>query len=1057
MLVFGFDIGCTSIGFAAIERNEENGTGRILRLGVRIFPESRDPKGLNPLNQTRRQKRMARRQLRRRRERRKQLNTLLSTEGLLPEFQSSSWPVVMAEDPYEIRAKALEEPVSLHEFGRCLYHLSKRRHFRGRDLEDPSDPENSEASGSDTEEEKNELKAKKAREETHHELRASAKTLGQYLAERGPGAKKRQVHALRADVESEFERLWEAQARHHSVLRSSALRGRVHDVIFSQKPVFWRKKTLGCCRFFPDHGPERRDPAPKASWLSQQRRMLETLNNLAIVEPETRPLTAEERDAILSRLQIQTSMTWAGVRQALAPIFKVRGENEKGTKFNLEVEEGGKLLGNPLEAKFAQIFGEGWANHPHKSAIREHVWRRLIESDYHEISRGPDDDHKRIVIRPSIQRRELRALASRSFIDDFGATSEQAVRLSEITLPNGWDAFSLEAINTLIVELQNGVRMGDLLAGAAWESWRHEHFPRRVQPTGEICDRLPSPRDPDEARRIASIRNPTVVRAHNELRKVVNNLIDFCGRKPDLIRVELARDVGLSKREREEILKGNRDHSKAREKAVEELQTNGLPTPSRDDVEKYILWRECGDFDPYSGAPICFSDLFRENLFQVEHIWPRSTSLDDSFRNKTLCHRDYNARKAKRTPFEAFGSDPEWEAMKTRVWKRVKEGKMKPGKAKRFCREEPLPEDFVARQLNDTRYAAREAVAYLKKLWVDRGPEAPVTVQPVNGRVTAFLRKIWGLNHILADDGEKTRLDHRHHAVDALVVACTDPGVTHRMSRYWQFKDRPGREEPQFDLPWEGIRGDATRAVQEVVVSHRVRRKISGPLHEETVYGDTGIDEIKGATVYRCYVTRKNVESLSRSMMEDVRDPAVREVVSSWVESRGGNPKKAFPPYPRISPHGPEVRKVRIVSRQQKFLMAEVSTGNADLGSNHHMAIYRDEKGKVLYEVVSLLEAARRSRRRESVVKKSIPGSTFVLSLAPGEVVDIPSGDNRGRWLVTSVWSNGPIVLKDLNDASKNEKESAFRCFRPNANSLLSMGCRKISIDPIGRIRPAND
>jgi CRISPR-associated endonuclease Csn1 len=68
---------------------------------------------------------------------------------------------------------------------------------------------------------------------------------------------------------------------------------------------------------------------------------------------------------------------------------------------------------------------------------------------------------------------------------------------------------------------------------------------------------------------------------------------------------------------------------------------------------------------------------------------------------------------------------------------------------------------------------------------------APVNVQPVNGKVTAHLRKLWGLNHILGDTGEKNRADHRHHAIDALTIACTHPGVTNHLSRYWQIKDDP--------------------------------------------------------------------------------------------------------------------------------------------------------------------------------------------------------------------------------------------------------------------------
>ena len=97
--IFGFDIGTTSIGFAAIDHEPERDTGKILRLGVRVFPEARDPDG-TPFNQKRRQKRMVRRQLRRRRLRRRLLNEALHAAGLLPAYGSAEWPKVMTMDPY---------------------------------------------------------------------------------------------------------------------------------------------------------------------------------------------------------------------------------------------------------------------------------------------------------------------------------------------------------------------------------------------------------------------------------------------------------------------------------------------------------------------------------------------------------------------------------------------------------------------------------------------------------------------------------------------------------------------------------------------------------------------------------------------------------------------------------------------------------------------------------------------------------------------------------------------------------------------------------------------
>lgn len=168
--IFGFDIGTTSIGSAVIDYDLERGTGEILRLGARIFPEARDPDGM-PLNQTRRSKRLVRRQLRRRRQRRRALNEALAEAGLLPAYGTAEWHELMKFDPAVLRAHALCGPLCAFELGRALYHLAKRRHFKGRDL--------AEGEAEETAEEK---LAKTDRDATLKILKDTGQTLGQFLA-----------------------------------------------------------------------------------------------------------------------------------------------------------------------------------------------------------------------------------------------------------------------------------------------------------------------------------------------------------------------------------------------------------------------------------------------------------------------------------------------------------------------------------------------------------------------------------------------------------------------------------------------------------------------------------------------------------------------------------------------------------------------------------------------------------------------------------------------------------------------------------------------------------
>ena len=1041
-LVFGLDIGTTSIGFAVIEHDISLATGRIRRLGVRIFPEARDPKGV-PLNQDRRQARLRRRQLRRRRERRRQLADILFQAGILPTRDSAAWNEAMKSDPYELRRRAFEgETLAPHEIGRAIYHLAQRRHFRGRDIDEVSHAADDAAGDAD------EKKATSAREHTVQALKREGKTLGAWLAARGPHERKRGEHATRDIVEDEFETVW-------MPLVPELFRSSVRDAIFFQRPVFWRLNTLGKCRFVPDA-----PLCPKGSWLSQQRRMLEKLNNLSLSGGNQRRLDKDERQAILAKLQVQASMTWPSVRRTLAPLYRARGEpgEEKALRFNLQDSGENRLLGNAIEAKLKGIFGTGWQDHPRKQEIRDSLTWQIWEADYQEVG------GQRVIILPKAERAARRAKLVQNFVAEFGLSDAQATRIRTMTLPSGWEPYSVEALQAMLPHLEDGVRFGEMVISPDWEDWRAETFPDQDQPTGEVFDRLPSPARREEREHVANLRNPTVARTRNELRKVVNNLIDLYG-KPDLIRVEVTRDVGASKRQREEKASGIRRQEGRRKAARETLQQNGIAKPTRADVEKWMLWEECGHRCPYTGDTISFDALFHTGDFDVEHIWPRSRSLDNSFRNKTLCRKDVNLQKGNQIPYELFRSnEEEWDALANRLagMKAARGGTgMSPGKIRRFLAPS-IPEEFASRQLNDTGFAAREAVAYLKKLWPDQGSEAPVKVFPVSGRVTGHLRRLWRLNNILAADGEKTRADHRHHAIDALTVACCHPGMTQKLSRYWQEEDDPRAPQPNLPPPWEMIRSDAERAVAAIIVSHRVRKKVSGQLHKETIYRDTG-EEIYGGrgTTYRYFVRRKAVEELKNSESErfngtriiDIVDDGVRDIVQSWVDKHGGVPKAAFVhDYPKRGKKGPEIRKVRLRVKQQIELMTKASTGYADLSNNHHIAIYRLADETVAYEVVSLMDASRRKARHEPVVRRERgDGAQFVMSLSPGDSLQTSDNGETNLRVVTGVWSNGQIVMCDNVDAVKATET------RPGAKAIVSSNGRKLSVDPIGRIRPAND
>ena len=203
------------------------------------------------------------------------------------------------------------------------------------------------------------------------------------------------------------------------------------------------------------------------------------------------------------------------------------------------------------------------------------------------------------------------------------------------------------------------------------------------------------------------------------------------------------------------------------------------------DILKVRLAEECNWQCPYTGKSIPMEALVgKHSQFDIEHIIPFSRSLDNSFLNKTLCYHEENRGvKQNQTPYEAYASnETRWAEIIGRV-KRFR-GSAAHAKLRKFLQKE-LDDEWAARMLQDTRYMSRLATEYLGLLYggtIDADHSRRVQVSA--GRITAYLRDEWGLNAILADgdEDEKNRADHRHHAVDAVVIALTDTKTVENLS-----------------------------------------------------------------------------------------------------------------------------------------------------------------------------------------------------------------------------------------------------------------------------------
>lgn len=1037
--IWGFDLGVTSIGFAVVSESETRAElSGIERLGVRIFPESRESDSDHkPKNDARRRARLARRQTRRRRWRRVHLREVLHEAGLLAGEEARP---PAGQDPYELRSRGLRAPLSNEDLGWAMFHLLKRRGFSGSRKHGEV---RREAAAKD--EEESETKAASLAS------RMAGQTLGAYLAAIQTSAdlpeRRRGVGQTRTMVVDELDALWRAQLPYHGDILTAALRAEIDRVALWQRPTFFRRRSIGHCALEPAQ-----ERAMKADWLTQHFETLKLVNELRLEGGNQRGLDAAERAAALAYLQDTARPSWKGLRRSLSLPQDAKFTHERGKKETVR--------GNATEAALRGALGRDFAAHPMAQSIRE-----AIGPAWHRIQYRPARGGSILEIRDHTDIAVERARLAARAIAEWGLSPQAAERLAAVELPEGTGRHSLLAMRTMLPALEAGQPY--TTAQRAAYDVRESGTPLPFLPgpnMSEVKDLTdPYVRAQMEAL-LAGLRNPTVLRTLGELQKIVNTLIRVYG-KPDLIRLEMARELKQSAHERAATDRHQKQRETARKAAREKVRELGRPTDGAagdDNVLRILLWQEQGGRCPFTGEHIGCADALSAAVTEIEHVFPRSRSLDDSQANKVLCRTQANRAKGARTPFEWLSPHPErWRHLTENVWPQMRAAGWPEAKWRRCLRqtfEEAEGEGFTNRQLVDTSYIAKAARAYLGLLF-GGGQAGTTAVQAVPGRATAQLRRAWsiGLSRLLhgdVTDGPKIRDDHRHHAVDALTVALTSPASVRRLSGWWQVRETQA-VRPDFPLPWEGFHVQAKAAVEAIVVSHRVQAKLSGPIHEDTRLGDTGETRENGGKTYTIYVKRKPVAALTEGDVDAVRDPAVKTALLAAIAAAGGHLRRGLAGEIRLpradGTPGPVIRRVRLLLPRADGVMRLHRNKNihAELGpgTTACMEIFCEGE-RTTFRVVTRREAL--SSLRAARVNGAGNHLAPSMTLRPGDVLHRRVGDLDEYRLVRKFLGSGAIFYKALTQATVPKPEVSSR-----PGPMLQEGWKKVSVDPIGRVRPA--
>lgn len=1045
------DLGANSLGWCVYRLDPQGEPDKIVRMGARIFSDGRDPKTLASRAADRRLARQARRRRDRVLKRRQRLMKALVNHGLMPADEAARKQIQLL-DPYELRARGLDHPLTLHELGRALYHLARKRGFRSS-RKDARDDESAKETG----------KVKLAIAALRDRIEAAGcRTAGEYLArqhaKRAPVRARRRsdgayvLYLQRAMVEEEFDALWRAQQVHHPDTLSEKAHGQLRDILLFQRRL--KPVEAGRCPFEP-----KEYRARLCAPLQQRFRMLQELNHLRVRDGiDERTLTLAERDAMLAALA-----TDAGPKPiSFSRLAKAAGLRKADFNFGRDDKRSG-LKGDAVGARFSSdvALGDAWND---LSSDQQYALAVLVaQADQvatlevallalpgdspacEEILKGIFSGDERATVSASLRSLRIRF------------TEAQAHAIAGFNLPDDYGSLSLKALARIVSELEREVVTYDeAVRRAGYASHSELH-------TGEIFDRLPyygqvltgytapvpTAKNPDE-REHGKIPNPTVHIGLNQVRQLVNGLIERYG-PPFQVVIELTREFGASGERRREIMAKQKENQERNDRYVQALAGLGVRN-NRENRLKLQLWDELGQDDAmdrycvYSGRRLSKTMLFSDEV-EIDHVLPFSRSLHDGVGNKILCIRQSNRDKGDRTPFEAWGHTDRWSEIEARAERLPKH------KRKLFCEgslEDFLgDQDFLARHLTDTAYLGRAAKQYLTygchkdNVWVS------------SGKLTGMLRGTYGLSKLLSDDGIKNRNDHRHHALDAAVIGLCSRSLIQRVSRAARAAERHGENRllEHMDLPWPGYREELAACLAKIVISHKPDHGKQAALHNDTNYGWRGDSDKRGNPLVG---RRRPLESIKNAIdAKSIADGTLRQEIRQLLAPLGSAKeiKAALEAYSART----GIRRVMCEERLSVIPIKDRRDGKpyryVKGDGNYCYEIYRKPDGRWDGEIISSFDANQRGFvKSPSHAQNGLP---LVMRIHKDDALAIEI-DGQRTYVRVAQFSNGKILLSPHNEgnvaARNKDAADPFKFVQLAPGRLKDVKARNIGVDILGYV-----
>ena len=951
--ILGLDIGIASVGWAMVEIDEEENPIRLIDFGVRIFERAEVPKTGDSLAMARRLARSVRRLTRRRAHRLLRARRLLKREGVLQaaDFDENGLIKSLPNTPWQLRAAALDRKLTPLEWSAVLLHLIKHRGYLSqRKNEGETADKELGALLKGVANNAHALQTGDFRTPAELALNKFEKESGHIRNQRGDYS-----HTFsRKDLQAELNLLFEKQKEFGNPHVSDGLKEGIETLLMTQRPALSGdavQKMLGHCTFEPTE-----PKAAKNTYTAERFIWLTKLNNLRILEQGSeRPLTDTERATLMDEPYRKSKLTYAQARKLLdlddTAFFK-------GLRYGKDNAEASTLM----EMK------------------AYHAISRALEKE------GLKDKKSPLRLSPELQDKIGTAFSLFKTDEDITGRLKDRVQpeiLEALLKHISFDKFvqiSLKALRRIVPLMEQGKRYDEACAEIYGDHYGKKNAEEKIY--------LP-PIPADE------IRNPVVLRALSQARKVINGVVRRYG-SPARIHFETAREVGKSFKDRKEIEKRQEENRKDREKAAAKFREyfpNFVGEPKSKDILKLRLYEQQHGKCLYSGKEINLGRLNEKGYVEIDHALPFSRTWDDSFNNKVLVLGSENQNKGNQTPYEYFnGKDNsrEWQEFKARV----ETSRFPRSKKQRILLQKFDEDGFKERNLNDTRYVNRFLCQFIADHMRLTG-KGKRRVFASNGQITNLLRGFWGLRKVRAEND-------RHHALDAVVVACSTVAMQQKITRFVRYKEMNAfdgktidketgevlHQKTHFPQPWEFFAQEVMirvfgkpdgkpefeeadtpeklrallaeklssrpEAIHEYVtplfVSRAPNRKMSGQGHMETVKSAKRLDE--GVSVLRVPLTQLKLKDLEK-MVNREREPKLYEALKARLEAHKDDPAKAFAEpfykYDKAGNRTQQVKAVRVEQVQKTGVWVRNHNGIADNATMVRVDVF--EKGGKYYLV----------------------------------------------------------------------------------------------------------